>query len=138
MDAKQTRQNAKNLLSDNKLDAILAELKQLRSVVKEQQTQIKHLKGLVQNVKEISEEAQGAISNFITYGVDDNTQKLGEGERAAVMFSYKAAFDKLPETEEELADAIKIANGRWPSITSDEAEKKLKLNLRKYIKEMLI
>jgi len=131
---KEINQRAKDLLGENKLDSILAELKQLRSLVKEQQTQIKHLKKLVQNVKEISEQAQSAISNFITYGVDENTKKLGEGERAAVMFSYKSAFDKLPETEEELADAIKIANGRWPSMTNDKAEKGAKVQFKKIYK----
>ena len=131
---KEINQRAKDLLGDNKLDSILAELKQLRSLVKEQQTQIKHLSNLVKNVQEVSEKAQTAISNFITYGVDDNTQKLGEGERAAVMFSYKAAFNKLPETEEELADAIKIANGRWPSTTSEEAEKEAKTQFKKIYK----
>ena len=51
---------------------------------------------------------------------------MGEGERAAVINSYEAAFDKLPATEGKLADAIKIANGRFPSITSDKAEQQAK------------
>jgi len=111
------------LLSNNNFDFILAELNQLRSIIKEQQTEIKYLKSLVTDVKDLSEKSLSAINNFITYGVDPNTEKLGAGERAAVINSYKAAFDKLPETEAELADAIKIANGRFPSVTSDEAEK---------------
>ena len=69
---------------------------------------------------------QSAIKTFIAYGVDNNTKKLGEGERAAVINSYKSAFDKLPETEAELADVIKIANGRFPSITNNQAEKRAK------------
>ncbi|MFH1030449.1 MAG: CARDB domain-containing protein, partial [bacterium] len=116
---------AKNL-NENKFDQILEEIKTLKDVIKEQQAQIKYLTKLTQGVKELSEKATDAINNFITYGVDDNTKKLGEGERAAVMYSYKAAFAKLPETEEELADAIKIANGRWPSVTNEDAEKKSK------------
>lgn len=70
----------------------------------------------------ISAAVENAIKNFITYGVDDNTKSLGEGERAAVIYSFKVAFGKLPKTEEELEETIKIANGRWPSITSSEAE----------------
>ena len=74
----------------------------------------------------MNESMQTAIKAFITYGVDENTKKLGEGERAAVVSSYEAAFDKLPQTEMELADAIRIANGRFPSIISDKAEQKAK------------
>lgn len=68
-----------------------------------------------------------AIINFLTYGTR-TTLKLGAGERAGVLNSYKAAFNKLPKTEEEWRDAIKIANGRWPSQTSVEAENRAKVN----------
>ena len=124
------------LISNNNFDFILAELNQLRSIIKEQQTEIKYLKSLVKDVKILSEKSQAAINKFITYGVDANTVKLGAGERAAVINSYKAAFDKLPETEAELADAIKIANGRWPSMTNDAAEKKAKEQFQKIYKKI--
>ena len=91
---------------------------------------------MVKNVQDLSEKAQAAINNFITYGVDKNTEKLGAGERAAVMNSYKAAFDKLPENETELADAIKIANGRWPSLTNRNAESKAKEQFQKTYKRI--
>jgi len=80
--------------------------------------------------------SQDALNNFITYGVDANTQKLGAGERAAVINSYKAAFNKLPETEAELADVIKIANGRWPSITNQTAENQAKAQFQKIYKRI--
>ena len=115
-------------LSNNQFDTILAELKDLRNLVKEQQNQIIHLKKLLIGVSAITEVMQNSINNFITYGVDENTKRLGEGERAAVMYSFKSAFGKLPEDESELADAIKIANGRWPSKTSEEAETSAKEN----------
>ncbi|MFA6171076.1 MAG: CARDB domain-containing protein [Patescibacteria group bacterium] len=115
-----------NLLQNDKVNEILSELKLLRDTVKEQAAKIKYLDRLVKEFKKITEKMETAINNFITYGVDANTQKLGEGERAAVIYSYKAAFDKLPETEAELTEAIKIANGRFPSVTSDAAEKKAK------------
>jgi len=123
-------------LLNSEVTSILAELKQLRDLVKEQAAQITHLKKLTEGVKAIAQAAQDAIKNFIAYGVDDNTKKLGEGERAAVVYSYKAAYDKLPETEEELADAIKIANGRWPSMTSEEAEKQAKEIFEKIYKRI--
>lgn len=68
-----------------------------------------------------------AVINFLTYGTK-TTLKLGAGERAGVLNSYKAAFNKLPQTEEEWRDAIKIGNGRWPSQKSLEAEKRAKIN----------
>lgn len=112
------------LLSENKLDDILAELKELRNLVREQQAQIKYLKSLMSGMSNVTEEMQNAINSFISYGVDDNTKRLGEGERAAVMYSFKSAYGKLPENENDLADAVKIANGRWPSLTNEEAEQK--------------
>ncbi len=126
--------NAAKNLNDNKFDQILEEIKTLKDVIKEQQAQIKYLTKLTQGVKELSEKATDAINNFITYGVDENTKRLGAGERAAVMYSYKAAFDKLPESETEFADAIKIANGRWPSITNQNAENRAKEQFQKVYK----
>ena len=128
--------NIAKLLKNDEFAKILLELKQLRDLVREQQTEIKYLKGLRQDLKKLSAEVEGVIKNFITYGVDENTKKLGEGERAAVINSFKAAFGKLPETEEELADAIKIANGRFPSILSASAEKKAKNQFVKIYKRV--
>lgn len=123
-------------LINSDVAGILAELKQLRDLVKEQASQISYLKKLTEGVKQIAQSAQDAINNFITYGVDENTKNLGAGERAAVMYSFKSAYDKLPETEEELADAIKIANGRWPSMTSEDAENKAKEIFEKIYKRI--
>ena len=125
-----------NRLYDDKFDEILVELKQLRDTVREQNSKIKYLEKLTHGVKKLAAKMEEAINNFITYGVDDNTQRLGEGERAAVMYSYKNAFNKLPETEEELADAIKIANGRWPGITNQDAEKRAKEQFQKIYKRI--
>ena len=125
-----------NQLYENRFDEILSELKQLRDTVREQNSKIKYLEKLTQGVKKLAAQMEEAINNFITYGVDSNTQKLGEGERAAVMYSYKNAFNKLPETEEELTDAIKIANGRWPGITNQDAEKRAKEQFQKIYKRI--
>lgn len=123
-------------LTSDKLDDILAELKLLRDQVKEQQAEIKYLKSLVSDMTQLTSEMQEAVNAFVTYGVDENTQKLGEGERAAVIHSYKQAFGKLPGNNEEMADAIKIANGRWPSQTSSEAEESAKTDFRRvYLRE---
>lgn len=126
--------NAKKIL-ENKFDDILIEIKALRNITKERQNKIKYLNKLMSGVKLTSKMEQG-INEFITYGVDENTQKLGEGERAAVMYSYKVAFNKLPQTEDELADVIKIANGRWPSSTNSAAEKRAKERFREIYKKI--
>jgi hypothetical protein len=114
-------------LRENNLKDILVEIKELRNIAKEQKNRINHLKKLLEGVGDISDEMQDSINNFITYGVDGNTKNLGEGERAAVMYSFKKAFGRLPENENDLTDAIKIANGRWPSNINEDAETKAKL-----------
>jgi len=119
------------LLKEGKLDSILSELKQLRNKVKEQEAEIKYLHKLTTGLQKVTQAMKDRINNFITYGVDDNTKRLGAGERAAVMNSYKSAFNKLPDSEEELADAIKIANGRWPSERSEQSELKAKAQFKK-------
>lgn len=121
-----TNQGKAIMLSNDMLQPILTELKQLRDQVREQAAELKYLKGFASEMKALTSNMQSAIKTFITYGVDENTKKLGEGERAAVINSYEAAFDKLPQTEAELTNVIKIANGRFPSITSDKAEQQAK------------
>ncbi|MDP3043455.1 MAG: hypothetical protein Q8N21_03560 [bacterium] len=74
-----------------------------------------------------------AITNFIVYGTP-TTEILGAGERAGVLNSYKSAFGKLPTTESEWQDAIKIANGRWPNERSEAAETKAKKEFKKVYK----
>lgn len=92
-----------------------------RDLAKEQVSVKKYVKALIKNVAGLPEQSQHALTNFIAYGTD-TTLKLGEGERAGVVNSYKSAFGKLPQTEAEWSDVIKIANGRWPSQTNDLSE----------------
>jgi hypothetical protein len=54
------------------------------------------------------------ILKFVTYGVDENTAMLGIGERAAVLYSYKEAYGKIPSNAAEMDDITRIASGRWP------------------------
>lgn len=63
-----------------------------------------------------------AIAYFIKYGTP-TTIKLGSGERAGVINSYQSAFNKLPSTTADWSDVIKLANGRWPTARSQQAEK---------------
>lgn len=122
--------NAK-LLAENKMDEILAQLNELRNLVKEQQVEIKYLKSLTGDLSRLVDSMETAIKDFVAYGVDSNTKALGEGERAAVIYSYKSAYGELPTTEANLADVIKIANGRWPSEKSIAQEDKAKVEFQK-------
>lgn len=114
------------LLQEEKFDEILAELQQLRNKVKEQENDLKYLRSLTVGLDSLKSGAKESLNTFVTYGVDDNSKKLGEGERAAVLNSYKSAYNKLPQTDEELSDMIKIVNGRFPSERNSESEKKAK------------
>jgi len=123
--------DAARLLKDDRIDAILAELKELRDRVREQEAEIKYLHALTAGLQNVTEALKERVNSFITYGVDNNSKRLGAGERAAVMHSYKTAFGKLPGTEDELGDAIKIANGRWPSERSEQAEARARTQFRR-------
>jgi hypothetical protein len=76
-----------------------------------------------------------SITNFIAYGTP-TTLRLGRGERAGVVNSYKSSFNKLPTAQSEWEDIIKIANGRWPSETSQKTEQNASAAFRKiYLRE---
>ena len=80
--------------------------------------------------KKISAEEKLTINDFIVYGTR-GTQRLGAGERAAVINSYFQAYGKLPNTEAEWSDVLKIASGRWPSERSATAEAQAKIEFKK-------
>jgi hypothetical protein len=95
----------------------------------------KYVKSLTADQKNFGAEQIDRLTFFITYGTK-STKALGEGERAGVLGSYKKAFKKLPTTEAEWADVIKIANGRWPAETSQTALDAAKVEFRKvYLRE---
>lgn len=90
---------------------------------------------LMDGINGLAQSNINAITNFIVYGTP-STKQLGAGERAGVLDSYKSAFSKLPKTEAEWVDVIKIANGRWPSETSATAEANAKTSFEKvYLRE---
>ena len=102
------------------VNAILGKLGIKRNLAKENVSVKKYVKELVKDIR-ISSNDTNALTNFVTYGTE-TTKILGEGERAGVVNSYKSAFGKLPTTENEWNDAIKIANGRWPSQKNAKTE----------------
>ena len=70
----------------------------------------------------LNEQDKFAIAYYIHEGTQ-TTKILGAGERTGVLNSYLSVFDKLPRTEEEWQDVIKIANGRWPNERNLSQEK---------------
>jgi len=89
----------------------------------------KYTNNLIVDIADLTDEDIEAINNFIVYGTQ-TTRVLGAGERAGVVNSYKSAFNKLPTDADGWADVIKIANGRWPSETSQAAEDRANVNFR--------
>lgn len=69
----------------------------------------------------LSEDEKYALAFYLQSGTP-TTVKLGVGERAGVVNSYLSAFNKLPRSEKEWQDVVKIANGRWPEERSQAAE----------------
>ena len=112
------------------IDTILANIKAARDTNAEQTTSDKYLSNLTHNEKDFSSADANRLNWFVTYGTV-GTKILGAGERAGVINSYKSAFGKLPKTESEWQDAIKIANGRWPSVKNSAAETKAKASFKK-------
>ena len=103
---------------------LLALLKRARDTKFEEQTATAYTVKLTAKMSGLSATSTNALTNFIAYGTP-TTLKLGAGERAGVVNSYKTAFGKLPATVNEWSDVIKIANGRWPSARSADAEKRV-------------
>jgi hypothetical protein len=75
------------------------------------------------NVNSSQVEIGDQLYNFVKNGVDTNTKKLGEGERTAVVYSFKRAFGRIPQTQTDLSDVIKAANGLVPEQKNLEIEK---------------
>ena len=77
--------------------------------------------------------SSAAISNlnyFVVYGTP-STLKIGAGERAGVLGSYLSAYKKLPVTESEWFDLIKISSGNQPVGLSVAAESQAKSEFKK-------
>ncbi len=110
------------LLSSADLEIILIHNNISKSIEKQTFGMNNYIPKLTGDVSDLTVNDIYAINNFIVYGTI-TTRKLGAGERAGVVNSYKKAFNKLPITKEEWKDCISIGNGRWPGETNLNAEK---------------
>ncbi|MFA5407076.1 MAG: hypothetical protein WC307_06990 [Candidatus Nanoarchaeia archaeon] len=68
-------------------------------------------------------------SYFINSGTE-STLKLGSGERAAAVSSFKEAYGKAPVTEAEWVDVLNMANGRWPITVIKTVEARAYINFK--------
>ncbi len=117
-------------IAGRSVEQVLAAVGAMRDAKAEAVSQAKYTNSLVAGLKNITAEMKSAITNFVNYGTP-TTKVLGAGERAGVISSYKAAFGKVPASESEWSDVIKIGNGRWPSQTNSAAETRATTNFKK-------
>lgn len=85
---------------------------------------------LVGVAAEANEIISGQVFDFVTEGTD-STIALGAGERAGVLNSYKSSFGKLPETQTEWEEIIRISNNQLPFVTNSAAEEKARTEFKK-------
>jgi len=66
---------------------------------------------------------------FINNGTE-TTLKLGSGERAAAVSSFREAYGIAPKSEANWVDVLNIANGRWPLKVVKPVEARAYTNFR--------
>lgn len=112
------------------IELIMADIGERRNLVEEKEGVNRYTKPLVKDIEGLNGGQINAVTNFVVYGVK-NTQKLGAGERAGVLNSYKSSFGKLPITQDEWEDAIKISNNTLPGKINLKAEDKARIDFKK-------
>jgi len=111
------------------VNTLLASVNKTRNMIAERAAYGRYVQSLAQGVKNLTADNINSYTNFITYG-SESTAKLGAGERAGVLNSYKTAFGKLPVSARDWQDVINIATGRWTAERNTAAENKAKALFR--------
>jgi hypothetical protein len=84
---------------------------------------------------DLSGEEFAVVDFFIEFGTR-NTEKLGKGERRGVVASFNSAYGKLPVSEKEWLDVLKIASGRFPGNENASALGRASIQFRKiYVRQ---
>jgi hypothetical protein len=65
------------------------------------------------------------VGNFTSYGTK-TIIRLGAGERAGVVDSFRAVFNRVPKTECDWQMALRIANTKLPGTLNSEREAQMK------------
>ena len=121
-------------MAGRSLEQVLTAVGARQDAKAEAAAQSKYTAKLVSGLKNVTAETKTAITNFVNYGTP-TTKVLGAGERAGVINSYKSAFGKVPASESEWSDVIKIGNGRWPAQRSTAAESQATIEFKKIYKK---
>jgi hypothetical protein len=80
--------------------------------------------------KVLADASKFTFADFIHFGTP-TTLILGAGERGGSVASFRSAFGRLPESELDWQDTVKIGNGRWTTQKSSAAEAKAKISFKK-------
>ncbi|MDF1496612.1 MAG: hypothetical protein P1P90_00955 [Patescibacteria group bacterium] len=70
-----------------------------------------------------------AVQNFVNYGTTSNL-RLGQGERAGVIDSYRAIYGRMPLDECDWQNVIKIANTTTPLDLNQDREESMKATFK--------
>ncbi len=73
---------------------------------------------------ELAVEFRNMVKNWTAYGTSGGL-RLGAGERAGVVDSYRAVYGHVPRTECEWRDALRIASGKLPSLNQERENQML-------------
>jgi hypothetical protein len=118
------------VIASGNVKSVLTNISAKRNLIGEKETAEKYTKLLITGISGLTAENIYAITNFIEYGAK-SVQKLGAGERAGVINSYKSTFGKLPTTQVEWENIIKISNNIMPSVIISVAEERAKKEFKK-------
>jgi len=124
--------NEAGIIFSGNINSLLGNAGKIYNNKSEADSYIKYTTPLIKG-QNLQQDSINAITNFIVYGAE-TTQILGEGERAGVISSYKSAFGKLPSTQSEWEDVVKIANGRWPAEKNNIKEDQAKIEFKRVYK----
>lgn len=127
------------LIVANDYDELLSKINENKNLAREQAVASDYLLEVKSGIVGV---VPGTINtfllNFITYGLDDNSQQLGVGERSAVIMSYKQAYGRMPANHNDFGNVLKIANGRWPGERINDIEQSAIDNFIKVYKRIPI
>lgn len=88
----------------------------------------KYLNNLIDHVDNLAKGHISILTDFINYGTE-STKKLGEGERAGLLNSFKRIFQKMPTNQDDWLDLVGIGNNMVPSrinlVATQEAQEVL-------------
>lgn len=101
---------------------VLFELGRVRDAKVEAKVEKTLVKQVIAGVKGLKSDVKEKVVTFVAYGTP-STENIGANERAGVLTSFKEAFGKLPKTQTDWNDIIKIANGEPPAQVSKKKEK---------------